>query len=536
MTGHHPWRRRARLRAALGAMFTLAGAALPLAAQSRDWSPEDRTIIGDFTRINAVATTVDRVFAVTPQALLVLDPQRHQWEGPYLPPDPTLLTDVVAALADPIDNSLWLVRRNGWIRFEPGIRLWDQGFVSGTVVDAALDQNAPAAGLFLRTSSGWFLAGRGGGALPTSAPSRPIRPATVDQAIRDNPAIQANSAGLLITGRFRNIRYTSAAQATGFSGQGWYLGTVGAGLVYFPLGSGFPQQLTFGLPSDAVDAVFAGPTGVWAVTERTVTADAALSFVGADLNGFTWYQGPRATGLPFTQARRVVGQGSSLWLATDVGVVRVTPKGEDIERFDEGRGVPDQRVLDLAQRRGRIVAGTAHGLAAWQDSLGFHPVAPDFTDAALAVELSGDTVWVGTPRGLFAAVPGESDLLQPEALRESLSLQAQVVDLAWRGDTLVALTADRLIWRDPATGRFSQGPLLGTALGRLHTIANAPYGLYIAGERGVAFARLDTPLLSPLRAPGDLPGQVTDIAVDDRYLWVATLRGLVRFRLEVLGR
>ena len=43
-----------------------------------------------------------------------------------------------------------------------------------------------------------------------------------------------------------------------------------------------------------------------------------------------------------------------------------------------------------------------------------------------------------------------------------------------------------------------------------------------------------TPIVRPFTTPGDLPGQVTDIAVDDDYLWVATVRGLVRFSLEVL--
>jgi hypothetical protein len=479
---------------------------------------------------------MDRVFAVTPSAVLIYDPLRRKWDPPYLPRDANLLTDVVAALADPLDNGLWMVRRTGWVRFDPGIRVWEQGFVPGNVLDAALDQDSPASGLFLRTSTGWFTATRGGAAVPSSPPGRPVRPATVDQAIRDNPAIQANSAGLLFSARFHTIRFTSAARASGFAGQGWYIGTTGAGLLYFPIGSGIPEPLTFGLPGSAVDAVFAGSGGVWVATERTTSSDASLSFVGAGLTEFHWFQGPRATGLPFTRARRLVGLGSALWLATEVGVVRITPKDEDVTRFDDGRGLPDPRVLDLAQRRGRLVAATVHGLAEYSDSTGFRRLAPNFTDAAQAVELSGDTVWVGTRIGLFAVVPGESDLLQPSALGAAMSLQASVVDLAWRSDTLVALMPDRLMWRDPGTGRFALGPVLGAGLGRLHTVVNGSGGVYVAGTRGVGFARLNTPLSGVLTAPGDIPGEVTDLAVDDQYLWVTSLRGLVRFKLDVVGR
>lgn len=510
--------------------------ASPLSAQSRDWSPEERTVLGDFTRVNAVATGRQKVFLVTPDALLALDALAKRWEGPYTPRDPGQLRDVFAALSDPIDESLWMVRRNGWVRFDPGIRLWEQGFVAGSVIDAAIDQDAMAAGLFLKTSTGWFTAMRGGALVPANPPRRPIRPGSVDQAIRDNPAIQANTAGLLFSARFRNIRYTSAARATGFAGQGWYLGTNGAGLVYFPDGAGLPQPLTFGIPGEATDAVFAGNGGVWVVNERTVSADPGLSFVAADFTQFQWYQGGKARGLPFTQARRVVGRGSSLWLATDAGVIRMDPKDEDVELYDAGRGIPDPRVLDIAQRKGRLVAGTAHGLAEFTDSTGFYRLAPDFSDAAQAVELSGDTTWVGTRIGLFAALPGQMDLLQPDALGAGLSSQTSVVDLTWRADTLVALTTDRLLWRDPSSGKFTLGPLLGNGLGKLHTVVNGKDGLYIAGDRGTGFARLSTPVNRSFTVPGELPGVVTDLAVDDRYLWVATLKGLVRFQLDLVGR
>jgi hypothetical protein len=55
----------------------------------------------------------------------------------------------------------------------------------------------------------------------------------------------------------------------------------------------------------------------------------------------------------------------------------------------------------------------------------------------------------------------------------------------------------------------------------------------VAGDRSLGFTRLGTPPLRPLR-DADLPGPVNDLAVDSDYLWVATDRGLVRFRLSVI--
>lgn len=522
------------IRWLLGLALLLAIAS-PGEAQTRDWTPSERAVIGDFSRVVAVAAGRDRVFVVTPDAVLEYDPLGRRWSGPWQPPGDRRLARVGGALADPLDGGLWLVQSGGWIRFDPVTRQWEEGTVPGGVVDAALDEFDPAGGLFLRTRNGWYSAQRGGVALPAAAPQRPVRLASVQDAIRANPAIQATGATVNVMGRFRPVRFTSAARASGFAGQGWFIGTDGVGLLYYPEASGQPEPLLFGLPSSRVAAVFAGNEGVWVATGRTTTADPAVSFVGTELEQFRWVQGPRTSGLPFVSARRMVGRGSELWLATDNGVLLVTPRDEDFRRFDESRGLPDARVLDLAQRNGRIAAGTAHGIALFGDSTGFVPLAPRFRDAALAVELSGDTVWVGTDLGLFAALPGEEDLLQPEALAAALSLQAPVVDLAWRGDTLVALTRDRLIWRDPATGRFTAGPLLGNNIGRLHTVMNGRGVLYLAGERGVASATLATPLRRAI-TQGDLPGRVTDLALDDRYLWVATENGLVRLALDLVGQ
>src|SRR5918999_5052579 len=87
----------------------LSSSALAQSA-SRDWRPEDRTVIGDFSRVTAIATSSDRVYIVSPGGVLIWNPQFQRWEGSFDPPDRDLLTRVFSALADPLDNSLWLAR------------------------------------------------------------------------------------------------------------------------------------------------------------------------------------------------------------------------------------------------------------------------------------------------------------------------------------------------------------------------------------------------------------------------------------------
>src|SRR5919112_842905 len=266
------------------AVLSVLWSTSPALAQSfsRDWRPEDRTVIGDFSRISAIAASADRVFVVSPSGILIWNPQFQRWEGSFDPPDRALLVRVYTALTDPLDNSLWLARPDGWVHYQPDIQLWDQGLVPEGIQAIAFDQDNPAAGLYLRTRNGWALLPRGGtlpGAAP--APMHPVAPQTVGEAIRSNPSLQANAATILTDNRLRTVRYTAAARSA--DNRGWYLGTSGIGAIYLADGSPLPERMTFGLPANRVGAVFSWPGGVWAATDRTALSDAALTFVATDL-------------------------------------------------------------------------------------------------------------------------------------------------------------------------------------------------------------------------------------------------------------
>jgi hypothetical protein len=515
--------------------FQVLALALASSAQAqsftRDWRPEDRTVVGDFSRVTAIATSPDRVFIASPTGLLIWNPQFQRWEGSIEPPDRALLARVFTALADPLDNSLWLARPDGWVHYQPDIQLWDQGAVPEGIVGIAFDQSDPAAGLYLRTRSDWELLPRGGVVpAPVRPPARPLAPATVDQAIRSNPTLLANAAAILTDNRLRNVRYTAAARS--YDNRGWYLGTSGIGTLFMPDGAGLPERLTFGLPSDRVGAVFSWPGGVWAATNRTAATDASFTFVGQELGEFKTVPGPSAVGTPFSQVRELAGQHRSVWAATDQGLGRVNPADGRVELIGEGRGLPDSRVYSVVSRQGRITVGTAHGLARVSDSLQVERLAPSYSDAVYSVLPFGDSVWVGTPAGLLLSLPGQAGVVRPDGLA-SPSLQGPVVDLAPLADTVVALTRDALLWRNPRSRAWTLGPNLSALLGRLRRfVADGP-GFWVAGDRGIGYVGLTTPPLRPLRE-GDLPGAVNDLAVDDQYLWVATDGGLVRFRLNAV--
>jgi ligand-binding sensor domain-containing protein len=205
-----------------------------------------------------------------------------------------------------------------------------------------------------------------------------------------------------------------------------------------------------------------------------------------------------------------------------------------VQLFDEGRGLPDARALSVASRRGNITIGTAHGIARITDSLHVVRLAQGFADAALAVApAAGDTIWIGTTAGVYAALPGAETAVRPRAIGASASLQVPVVALRFMGDTLVGLTQDQLMWRDPKSGAWTLGPTLSNVLGRLRAFTLDRTGFWVGGERGIGFVRLNTPPLRPL-INGELPALVRDLAVDAEHLWVATDAGLVRWSLDAI--
>jgi ligand-binding sensor domain-containing protein len=177
--------------------------------------------------------------------------------------------------------------------------------------------------------------------------------------------------------------------------------------------------------------------------------------------------------------------------------------------------------------------GTAHGAARLTDSAAVIRIAPSYREAVYAVALAADTTWIGTPTGLFFTVSRDGDLLRPAGLG-TVAAREPVLALAWLGETLVALTPERVISRD-GRGRWQVGPVLSTQVGRLRAFTPDGNGMWVAGERGAGFARLDLPMVRPLLI-GDLPGDPRDVAVDADHVWIATSAGLVRFRREAVGR
>ena len=46
---------------------------------------------------------------------------------------------VFASLVDPLDQSVWFARADGWLHYQPELQIWDEGRVPDAVVTIAFD-------------------------------------------------------------------------------------------------------------------------------------------------------------------------------------------------------------------------------------------------------------------------------------------------------------------------------------------------------------------------------------------------------------
>ncbi len=509
-----------------------AGPQVPVPVRS--FRPEDRVLLSDFSRVTALAATFNRIYVAYPRALAIWQPLQQRWDVPRSPPNPAALRDVVGAVADPLDESVWLATRNGWLHYDPLGDQWSGGAVAGPVGAIATDPAHPERGVWIEGAAGWLLVPRVGGAGVPGTPPNTLRyPPTAQQALQDLPQLRALTAQLL-TGPRQNFGQFTAA-VPDIADRGWYLGTSNRGLVYVPRTGADIQPMPFGLQGTVVGALALDGDAIDVATDADGVVPAGLTAVRRDLSAMQPLAPATATGLPFDAVRGILVDGDSLWLASDHGVAVEVGRGGDVHQWGAAQGLLDQRVLALARLGGQLLAGTMEGLAERDTTGSFSLRDRTMTEPVYALLVHGDTAWVGTRRGLYATLAGDSVLrmsagfaLLPEARNAD-----PVVGIGYIVDTLVAMTRERLLWRDPSTGAWSEGPLLSDQLGPLRGFWVTPHGAWLGGDRGAALVAPQGAVLSRLVVGVDLPDQVTAIAGDGDYLWIGTAQGLVRFQLQL---
>src|SRR3989442_4292128 len=227
------------------------------------WRPEARALISDFSYVEAVAVSPFTVFAATPRGLTIYDRQARTWRLPVTALDGYPAARVRVALADGVDNAVWLGTADGWARYDATVRTWEQGFVPGGVGNLMFDSRDPASGIFVQGAIGWGFLPRG--ALlpvqdrPLPPPGQRVESLDARAALNQAPMADAMRALILTDPRLRSFRFTAAAHSPDRSEL--FLGSDGMGLVRIDPMTGDWSRLTFGLLATRAGAVATAPWG-----------------------------------------------------------------------------------------------------------------------------------------------------------------------------------------------------------------------------------------------------------------------------------
>ncbi len=501
-------------------------------AQTRQWRPEERVVLRDYSTVFQVATTNDAVYAATTGGLIVYDTRFNRWLTPLTELDGLPGGEVVTAmLGDPLDQSMWIVAVDELVHYLPRIQLVERIPVPLLIESLFFDVSDPFGGLYLGTSDRrWFVVRRGSsipvrvGRLPPSG--QRLTSSTLERVLRLFPAADAMQA-IALSESGRQYQYSSAAVDR--MGRMAYFGTHGLGIFRYDAGVARLERMPFGLLADGVGAIALADEVVWVGTTpyslQPTPYTPGFTRLTENLEEFHIDRGQGLAGYRFREVRDIARWKDEWWAATESGVVRVG--GRPSDTIDRRGGLQDTDTYALAITRDGMWVASSRGLALLRDDGTSVHVAQGTFDALAADE---GTVWVGGPNGVLYLAAGAGAVTRPTGdplLREPIEA------LAVADGRVVVATRDQIVWRDTNGGWTRETPF--GDLGRITALAADQDGVWVGGQLGVQYFRFATREFVRAAGSGDLPGVVTDLGVSRDFLWVGTEWGLVRIVKRAVG-
>lgn len=330
-------------------------------------------------------------------------------------------------------------------------------------------------------------------------------------------------------------RYEIAGSIEDSYGNSW-IGTWGD-FVWRQQYAGFdlePQD--WGLYNDNVAAIFLDNGVVYFAGPSLYRGDGALTVYDTASASWRYIEAEFTDGFATDAVYQITGQqgGRSLWMATDLGVVRYDRQSGRFRTSGRSSGLSDDRVNALCLDGDFLWIGTESGVDAIYlptDSVFRASTSEVGVARVRAIAATRDVVWLGTDRGLFRLVKPEAEWVRFDRTMGEFS--RAVRSLVVQGDRLYVglergIGVIDLNFNDPARVYESADGLpddniFDVAVTDSILWAATPSGLvrYVPATKERRVFTMDDGLLAPF---------VQTIEVDGDYLWLGTENGANRFR------
>ncbi len=516
---------------------------------------EDRVVIPSMTVVLGVAISARYVFIATPGALGVFDRQFSAWLPPLTLIDGWPNVAVAAMLADPADPAaVWFGADNVVYHYRVGFDDIMRVVVPGRVTPGAffIESANPSSGVvvgggptgYMRVSATGFAEpytpSPAGARVAPGARAR-IEPQTVASVYAQYRNLQGFERLLTRDDAMRTWPVVSAASSPTNS-EVW-LGTGGGGVFKVDPLFGRGVQVPFGLIADGAGAVARAADGVWfGSLGNGLGPRGGLTFTDDALHEWRWIDGGTASPLNAAKVTAISSWASSLWVASDHGLVQLDGRsGTIIRRWDDLSGLPSPIALAVAATADGAWVGTARGLVFVHDaqraSRAGRPADVDppvlTGNAVRALARRGDTLWIATDAGLMVLTPGAEQARRVVAAVPDMRLNAPVSAITTADSVvIIAIATGEVLRIHTRTGEVLDAVsyVNSRSVAGVNALAIDATTLWIAGQRGVLAMNRITRAQRFLAAGPDVPGEAYGIVLTPQYAWIAARGGAVRLR------
>jgi len=506
-----------------------------------------RVIVTSMADVQDVAIAPRTVFVAARDALGIYDRIRRDWLAPIGVPDGYVPRQPLAMMADPREDAVWIATADTVSRYTVDGSPPMHARVPGEAREMMFDLRAVANGVLVRTPSGWLQVNRAGAVRPVDATQLPppesrVERPTTESLLRRHPAL-ATASSLTRDESDRTYRTTGIAESPG--GEELWIGTAGNGVFRLDPRSGRAIHELFGPPETPVGALAMESAGLWiAGASRSPNARAALAYSAPSLGGWQWVEAGLSR-LAGARPLSMTVDGRNAWLATDLGVARASLRDRSPLRYwNSGNGLPSDVTYAVAPAPTGAWVGTTSGVMWIPEQGAVRPAARPLTrgtirpPAVRALALCGDTLWVGSDSGLFVMQPATpSNPMRAYSSGSDPVLDARIVALVAHDSVLAVASEKSVELVNRRTGRIIARPAAAdySTLGGISSIALDERALWVGGRNGVMMLIRDSRTVRSLRAPSQIPGPVTALALSLNAGWIGTPDGLVRMRRAADG-